>query len=152
MTEMSIEALSLVTVQLFIDAYNRNIRKAYEQFAANEFEWREGPTSWFPQGRSGGRREALESVSLRERLLKDESLEIESSVVSANTVALEGVWRATVAKDSARGRAGTKLEARLAMFLRVKNAKITSSHEYVCTATVAAQKRKAAGAIVGTEN
>jgi len=138
MTEMSVEAVSLVTVRQFIETYNRSVRKAYEQFAAEEYEWREGPTSLFPKGRSGGRREVLEAVSLSEGVSRDESLEVESSVVSGNDVALEGIWRATLAKDSPGGRAGTKIEARIAMFIHVKSGKIISSHEYVCAATVQA--------------
>ncbi len=138
MTEMSVEAVSLVTVRQFMEAYNRNVRKAYEQFAADDYEWREAPTSLFPRGRSGGRHEILEAVSLSEAALRDESIEIVSSIAHGNAVALEGIWRATLANDSPGGPAGTKIEARLAMFLRVKNGKIASSHEYVCAPTAQA--------------
>lgn len=136
MTEMSLEAISLVTVRQFIDAYNHGVRKAYEQFVTDEYEWRENPTSLFPKGRSGGRREVLEAVSLSESALGDEAIEIVSSIASGDTVALEGIWRATIAADMPLGRAGTKVESHMAMFLRVKNGKIISSHEYICTASV----------------
>ena len=136
MTKMSIEAVSLVTVRQFIDAYNHGVRKAYEQFVTDEYEWRENPTSFFPKGRSGGRREVLEVVSLGESALRDEAIEIVSSIASGDKVALEGIWRATIAADMPLGRAGTKVESHMAMFLRVKNGKIISSHEYICTASV----------------
>ena len=132
MTKMSIEALSLVTVRQFIDAYNQGVRKAYEQFIGDEYEWREYPTSLFPQGRSGGRREIFEAISLSEGALSDESIEIISSITSGNAVALESIWRATTAVDMPTTSKGTKIEARMAMFLRVKNGKIISSHEYIC--------------------
>ena len=133
---MSIEAVSLVTVRQFIDAYNHGVRKAYEQFVTDEYEWRENPTSLFPKGRSGGRRDVLEAVSLSESALRDEAIEIVSSIASGDTVAQECIWRATIAADMPLGRAGTKVESHMAMFLRVKNGKIISSHEYICTASV----------------
>ncbi len=138
MTEMSVEAVSLVTVRQFIETYNLSVRKAYEQFAAEDYEWREAPTSLFPKGRSGGLREVLEAVSLSEGALRDESIEIVSSIASGDAVALEGIWRAIVAADGAGAQVGAKIEARLAMFLRVRDGKIASSHEYVCAATAQA--------------
>ena len=36
MTEMSVESISLVTVRQFTETYNRSVRKAHKQFAAEE--------------------------------------------------------------------------------------------------------------------
>jgi len=135
---MSIESESLATVREYIDAYNRDVRHAQEQFFADEFEWIEGPTAWFPEGRSGGRRELLQAVSLSESALRDESIEITSTIASGNAVALEGIWRATVTDAGIGIPVGSKLEVPLAQFLRVKGGKIMSSHEYVCAPTVGA--------------
>jgi ketosteroid isomerase-like protein len=138
---MSVESESLATVRQFIESYNRGVRHAYEQFVGEEYEWIEVPTAWFPKGRSGGRREVLEAISLSEGTLSDESIEIKFSIASGNTVALEGIWRATVAADTIGAPVGTKIEAHIAQFLRVKSGKITSSHEYVCVAPIQRSER-----------
>jgi|WetSurMetagenome_2_1015567.scaffolds.fasta_scaffold427209_2 ketosteroid isomerase-like protein len=136
MTEMSIEAKNLVTVYQFIDAYNRNVRKAYEEFTDDEFEWREYPGPLFPHGRSGGRREIFQAISLSEKSADDASIKILSSIVSGDLVALETIYETTIKVDLPTVPKGTRIEARMAMFLRVKNCKIASSHEYVCVGSM----------------
>jgi hypothetical protein len=131
---MSTESESLSTVLKFIEEYNRNVRHAYEQFIGDEYEWIENPTTFFPKGRAGGRREVLEAISFSEGTLRDETIDIKSSTVSGNTVALEAIWRAKSVKDLQGKPASIKMEARMAMFLRVKSGKIISSHEYICSA------------------
>jgi ketosteroid isomerase-like protein len=96
----------------------------------------EGPTPLFRAGRSGGKRELLEALSFSERELRDRSMEITSCIASGDVVAFEAIWRATVAGSGARAPVGAKLEARLAQFVRMKDGKIISSHEYVCAPTV----------------
>ena len=130
---MSIELESLATVRQFIDAYNQDIRHAYEQFTADEFEWIENPTTAFPKGRSGGRHEVLQAGAFSESVVRDESIEVISCIASGNAVALEGIFGATVTNSKIGIPVGTRLEAPVAMFLRVSNGKLISSHEYVCT-------------------
>ncbi len=136
MTEMSIKAKSLATVHQFIAAYNRNIRKAYEEYTDDEFEWRENPGPLFPHGRSGGRHELFQAISLSEKSVCDTSIKILSSIVSGDLVALETIYETTTKVDIPTVPKGTKIEARIAMFLRVKNGKIASSHEYVCVGSM----------------
>jgi ketosteroid isomerase-like protein len=134
--EMSIEAKNLATAHQFIDAYNRNIRKAYEEFTDNEFEWRENPGPLFPHGRSGGRHELFQAISLSEKSARDASIKILSSIVSGDLVALETIYETTIKVDLPKVPKGTRIEARMAMFLRVNNGKIASSHEYVCVGSM----------------
>jgi ketosteroid isomerase-like protein len=136
MTEMSIEAKSLATVHQFIDTYNHNVRKAYEEFTDVEFEWRENPGPLFPHGRSGGRREIFQAISLSEKSTCDASIKILSSIASGDLVALETIYETTFVVDIPTVPKGTRIEARMAMFLRVKNGKIASSHEYVCVGSM----------------
>jgi ketosteroid isomerase-like protein len=136
MTEMSIEAKNLITVHQFIDAYNRNIRNAYEEFTDDEFEWREYPGPLFPHGRSGGRQEIFQAISLSEKSTGNSSIKILSSIVSGDLVAIETIYETTTKVDLPKVPKGTRIEARMAMFLRVKNGKIASSHEYVCVGSM----------------
>jgi ketosteroid isomerase-like protein len=136
MTEMSIEAKSLETVNRFIDAYNRNIRKAYEEFTDDKFEWCEYPGPLFPHGRSGGRREIFQAISISEKSSCDASIKILSSIVSGDLVARETIYETTIKVDLPKVPKGTRIEARMAMFLHVKNGKIASSHEYVCVGSM----------------
>ena len=122
---------SLATVKRFIAAYNKNVRQAYEQFTTSEFEWVEMPTQMFPAGRGGGHEEEFAAISESERTLRDENLEIISSVASGDAVALECIWRGVLITGVGGLPGGTELTLRCGMFYRVKDGKIMSAHEYL---------------------
>ena len=128
---MSTAEDSLATVEQFIAAYNNNVRQAYEEFTTSEFEWMEAPTQFSPAGRAGGHEVEFAAISEAERTLRDENLEILSSVASGDAVALECLWRAVLLVDMPDLPKGSKLALRVGAFYRVKDGKIMSAHEYL---------------------
>lgn len=116
----------------YIEVYNQDIARPLEECFAEEFEWREMPSPFFPQGRSGGLTELTEAVQFSKTNLRDEQMTLLSLIASGDLVALEVIWEGTVINEVEGLAVGTRLQANLGIFQRFRDGLIISQHEYVC--------------------
>ncbi len=97
----------------------------------------EHPNVLVPKGRVQRRDEVLRGFELGRNLLASQRYDIEHATTSGSTVALEIAWRGELAVQAGPWSAGTVLEARVAMFVEVREGRITQLRHYDCYLPVA---------------
>jgi len=102
-----------------------------EECYAEDVEWQEMPSLFAPQGRRGSRAELRAAFSAATAMLKDKRVTLQHAVGSGDTVAMEVVWEATIARTVGSMTAGTRLNMPIGWFLRFRDGRIVSSHEYL---------------------
>ncbi len=90
------------------------------------------PNRLTPQGARRDLRAILAAAERGQRALSAQRYEILGEVASADRVAVEVKWTATVAAPIGTLPAGGELRARFAMFLEIRDGRIASQRNYDC--------------------
>jgi len=94
--------------------------------------WREMPNLFAPRGRTSDYATALASFAKGREYLPEQTYTLRHAVADGDTVALELSWAGKVAQAIGPFAAGSRLSARLAIFLRFRAGKIVSQTDYPC--------------------
>ncbi len=94
--------------------------------------WREMPNLFAPRGRTSDYASALASFARGREYLPEQTYILRHAMASEDTVALELDWVGEVAKAIGPFSAGSRLSARVAIFLRFRAGKIVSQTDYLC--------------------
>jgi ketosteroid isomerase-like protein len=94
--------------------------------------WREMPNLFAPRGRVSDYATALASFGKGREYLPVQTYTLRHAVADGDTVALELSWEGEVAQAIGPFPAGSRLSARLAIFLRFRAGKIVSQTDYPC--------------------
>lgn len=93
---------------------------------------RELPNRLFPSGAVRDKAQLLEGNVKGRSVLSSERYEVRNVVCSGENVALEVAWSGTLAVPYGALPVGHVLRASLGMFLRVRDGRIASIHNYDC--------------------
>jgi ketosteroid isomerase-like protein len=94
--------------------------------------WREMPNLFAPRGRTSDYATALASFGKGREYLPEQTYTLRHAMASEDAVALELDWAGEVAKAIGPFPAGSRLSARVAIFLRFRAGKIVSQTDYLC--------------------
>ena len=92
----------------------------------------EHPNRLNPKGVVSGLSQILERAEKGKRLLKMQNYEIETAIVSGNTVALQIKWTGVMAVSVGTLGAGKTMKAHFAMFIQFENGRIFRQNSYNC--------------------
>jgi ketosteroid isomerase-like protein len=98
----------------------------FDTFYAPDVRWVEAPTSFYPEGRSGGREELNAAAERVAALLTDRRYTLVDAVAVADRVAAEYVWEARFREG------GRSLRVPMATFYRLRDGLFAELHEYPC--------------------
>jgi ketosteroid isomerase-like protein len=99
--------------------------------------WREMPNLFAPSGRVSDYATALASFGKGRQYLPEQTYTLRRAIAGGDSVALEVSWAGEVAKSIGPFAAGSRLSARIAIFLRFRDGKIVSQTDYPCYDPVA---------------
>lgn len=92
----------------------------------------EFPNRLLPQGASRDLSAILEGAERGKQFMQMQRYELVNTLATGQTVILEVKWVAVVGTDVGTLRAGTQLQARLAVFLEFRDGKIWRQRNYDC--------------------
>jgi ketosteroid isomerase-like protein len=98
---------------------------------AEDIDWREMPSAFSPEGRSGDRATVSEAVKEGQAALRYRKAHLHEVVAEGDRAAMRYRWEATVAIDGLPAPRGSELRAEVAQFITAANGKIARSYEYL---------------------
>lgn len=108
---------------------NRYGSDRFLELYAPDVLWMEAPTSWFPEGRSGGLAEVRAALEASQPLLCDRRADLHDVIADGSQAAMRYTWSAVVAADGLSVPAGTRASMEVAAFLLVRNGRIVEIRE-----------------------
>jgi ketosteroid isomerase-like protein len=97
---------------------------------APDFEQREWPNPMSPAGARRNLPEVLRAAELGRDVVSDQVFQIASEAVDGDRVIMEVNWSATLKVDFPDRPSGSRLRARIAIFLVVRNGLVASQDNY----------------------
>ncbi len=119
----------------------RSYLKALERFAppeelqpffADEVVMTELPNRLVPTGQVRGKTELLEASARAPKVLSEQRYEVRSMLEQGNTVVVDVDWSATLRVPLSQTPVGGRLNARIAMFLRLDDGRIVEQTNFDC--------------------
>ncbi|WP_257461241.1 nuclear transport factor 2 family protein [Archangium lipolyticum] len=106
--------------------------EALAAFFHPEVSQREYPNRLTPSGKTRDLRALLESAEKGQTSVSSQRYEVRHAVAEGDTVALEVDWSATLKVPAGSLPAGGTMRASLAMFMTIRDGRITSLRNYDC--------------------
>ena len=127
------EPTNLDTARRYIDALSSGAdAEALRQFYAPDVVQEEFPNRLMPNGATRDLAAMQEGRRRGKALLAAERYEWRGAVAEGDRVAVELIWRATIAIDAGPFTAGQQLRARFAIFLEFRDGRIVHQRNYDC--------------------
>ena len=123
----------LLSARRYLSLLEQNLRDPeLGSLFAPEFELREYPNKLNPAGRTLSLAQLLANTEKASQIILEQSYSVRNAIVSGDDVALEVDWlgRFSIAYGSTP--AGQPIRAAFAMFLRFRDGRIASQHNYDC--------------------
>jgi ketosteroid isomerase-like protein len=104
----------------------------FDEFYAPDVRWVEAPTPFYPEGRTGGRRELADAAERVSALLTERRYTLVDAFTVADRLAAEYVWEATFRAD------GRRLRIPMVTLYQLRDGRFVELHEYPCVQGTAA--------------
>ena len=124
---------NLEIVRQYLAAIEQSLsEETLSGFFAPDVVQEEFPNRFFPSGTRRDLPAILAGAQRGKQLLSRQRYDVRNAVADDRRVALEILWRGTLAADVAGQTAGAEIRAHLAVFIEMENGKITSQRNYDC--------------------
>lgn len=120
----------------WIELYNDGSPDSYGsgrffELYSDDVDWREMPTSWHPEGRTGSLADLRKSLAEAQFALRNRRAHLHEIIADGDRAAMNYLWEARVAIDGLPVPRGAVLRSEIAQFITVSGGKIVRSREYV---------------------
>lgn len=132
MTDSPVREIVLKWVELYNDGtpefYGSD---RFLELYHEDVDWRELPTQYSPDGRSGDLSALREGVRWGQAMFVDRRIDLHDILEAGDQCAVRYTWEGTVATAELPVPKGTRLRAAVAQFIAVRDGKISASTEYL---------------------
>lgn len=119
-------------VRRFLDALERFDAESVSAFLSDEVTHVEYPNALLPKGLTRDKAAMLNSLHSGRKNLTRQTYQLGSVVADGDFIAFEAAWEGELAQSVGGTAAGSVMKANFGVFLRLKNGKVTSWHNYDC--------------------
>jgi ketosteroid isomerase-like protein len=124
---------NLDVARRYLALLERNLRDPeLGSLFAPEFEFREYPNKLNPEGRTLSLAQLQANTEKAARISLEQSYSIRNAIVAGDDIALEVDWLGRFNIDYGSTPAGQPIRAAFGMFLRFRDGRIVSQHNYDC--------------------
>jgi ketosteroid isomerase-like protein len=123
-------AETLAVARRYLQAVENGSVDALRTHLTTDFVQREWPNPMSPQGASRNLPEVLQAAEQGREVVGDQVFQIATEAVDGDQVIMEVNWSATLLVDFPSATAGTRIRARMAIFLTIRDGKVCAQHNY----------------------
>ncbi|TDI58927.1 MAG: hypothetical protein E2O92_08800 [Alphaproteobacteria bacterium] len=123
---------NIVAATRLIELYNQGTADWVKATHHLDSQWREMPTSSYPNGRGGNRTVLQQAAEEAVQVFPDRQIEILNSVPQDDQVTMQALWTGTVAAEIPGWPKGTRVTINIAFFFRFQDGLVISQTDYAC--------------------
>lgn len=123
-------AETLAAARNYLRAVEDGSIAALRTHLTTDFVQREWPNPMSPHGASRNLPEVLQAAEQGREVVGDQVFQIATEAVDGDQVIMEVNWSATLLIDFPGSAAGTRIRARMAIFLTIRDGKVSAQHNY----------------------
>jgi ketosteroid isomerase-like protein len=123
-------AETLAVARSYLQAVEEGFVAVIRTHLTTDFAQREWPNPMSPQGASRNLPEVLQAAEQGREVVGDQVFQIATEAVDGDQVIMEVNWSATLLVDFPGRASGTRIRARMAIFLTIRDGKVCAQHNY----------------------
>ncbi len=123
-------AETLAVARRYLSAVEQGATASLRHHLTTDFVQREWPNPMSPTGAIRNLPEVLQAAEQGQQVVTAQVFQIASEAVDGDRVILEVNWSATLRVDFPEAPAGTRIRARMAVFLLIRDGKVAAQHNY----------------------
>ncbi|SDP00273.1 Ketosteroid isomerase-related protein [Nakamurella panacisegetis] len=123
-------AETLAVARSYLNAVESGTTAELRRHLTTDFVQREWPNPMSPQGASRNLPEVLQAAEQGREVVADQVFQIATEAVDGDRVILEVNWSATLRVDFPDAPTGTRIRARVAIFLQIRDGRVASQDNY----------------------
>ena len=120
----------LAVARRYLRAIEDGATTELRQFLTTDFVQREWPNPMSPDGAERNLPEVIQAAEHGRKVVGDQVFQIATEAVDGDRVILEVNWSARLEVDFPDSPAGTRIRARIAVFLLIRDGKVAAQQNY----------------------